>query len=137
MKHNFQRSDRYLDLLRHGKLKLPKPISSGDLVLLGLVLLGLWGSVVNDYMILSGLNTLLLVCCCLNIWARRFVSSRLIQHINNVDKIKAIISTPSMVQDGDNLVVVSVWPSEDLVARVSTMNTMLDNVQKDREKAVR
>lgn len=135
MQDKFYQSDAYLSLLRHADMRIPRVISSGDIILLGLVIMGLFGSVANDYILLAAINTLLLVCWVLNVYARRYIARCLIQHVRDVDKIKAIIGAPRMVREGENTVVMSVWPSEELVARVSSVSAMLDKVRSNREKA--
>jgi hypothetical protein len=116
-------------------MKIPRLISSGDIVLLGLVIMGLLGSIANDYVFLAAINTLLLVCWFLSVYARLHISRYLIQHLKDLDKIKAIIGAPKMVLEGDNTVFMGVWPSEELVARVSSVSAMLDKVRVNCEKA--
>jgi len=135
MQPKFYQSEAHQALLRHADMKIPPVISSGDIVLLGLVIMGLFGSIANDYVLLAAINTLLLVCWFLSIYARLHISRYLIRHLRDVDKIKAIIGAPKMVREGDNTVVMSVWPSEELVARVSSVSAMLDKVRANREKA--
>ena len=135
MQPKFYQSEAHLALLRHAGMKIPRLISSGDIVLLGLVIMGLLGSIANDYVFLAAINTLLLVCWFLSVYARLHISRYLIQHLKDLDKIKAIIGAPKMVLEGDNTVFMGVWPSEELVARVSSVSAMLDKVRVNCEKA--
>jgi len=131
MQPKFYQSEAHLALLKHADIKIPRVISSGDIVFLGLVTMGLFGSVANDYVIIAAINILLLVCWFFSVYARY----KLIQHLKDLDKIKAIIGAPKMVLEGDNTVFMSVWPSEELVARVSSVSPMLDKVRVNCEKA--
>lgn len=131
MQPKFYQSEAHLALLKHADIKIPRVISSGDIVFLGLVTMGLFGSVANDYVIIAAINILLLVCWFFSVYARY----KLIQHLKDLDKIKAIIGAPKMVLEGDNTVFMSVWPSEELVARVSSVSAMLDKVRVNCEKA--
>ncbi len=127
---NFQDDSDLPRLLRHSASPLPPAVNLIDAALLAALVPAVGFMVSWDMAVASSITFLLATLHALMMVGRFVVVCDLKRHRRNIDRLVAIVSTPTIVQINENTLFTYVRPSEALLGDIERVNMALDAEKK-------